>query len=102
VEILNSLLDIEIAYNILNLDSDDDNNDPVDVHYKKLRCEMEVLDETSDEYQILMEYIRNTHASTHDNYKLIVKSIIKLNREGEADKYEKKRSLPNKKLLWHG
>jgi hypothetical protein len=99
---LNSLLDIEIAFNILNLDSDSDENDPVDVHYKKLHCEMEILNEESDEYKVLIEYIKNTHASTHDNYKLNVKSIIKLNRDGEASKYEKKKSLLNKKLLWHG
>ncbi len=101
---LNSLLEIEIAYNILNVDStSDENDDPIDIHYKKLHCEMEVLDEQCDEYQHILTYIRNTHASTHNTYKLIVKDIIKLNRDGEAKRYEvKKKKLNNRKLLWHG
>jgi poly [ADP-ribose] polymerase len=100
---LDSLLDIEIAFKILNLGSaEDEEADPVDTHYKKLRCGMEVLDEQSDEYKLLLRYIANTHASSHDNYKIVVKSIVKLERDGEAAKYETKKSLMNRKLLWHG
>jgi hypothetical protein len=102
MEMLNSLLEIEIAYRILNVDSDDNADDLIDIYYKNLHCEMEVLDEQSDVYQHILTYIKNTHGITHSNYKLIVKDIIKLNREGEAKRYETKKKLTNRKLLWHG
>ena len=63
---------------------------------------MQVLDENSEEYKMLIRYIANTHASTHDTYRIKVKSIVKLDREGEAETFEKKKSLQNRKLLWHG
>jgi poly [ADP-ribose] polymerase 1 len=100
-DMLNNLLDIEIAYNILNLDSGGE-VDPIDAHYKKLECSMETLDHDSEEYKRLLEYVKNTHAQTHSNYKLNVKEILKLNRKGEVDRYEAFKSLHNRKLLWHG
>lgn len=98
---LNSLLEIEIAFNILNVDGDQ-SDDPIDIHYKKLHCEMEVLEKESEEFKLIVRYLHNTHAKTHDNYKLVVKDVLKVSREGECDKYKKNSHLTNKKLLWHG
>lgn len=43
-EMLNNLLEIEIAYSILKGDSKADSEaDPLDIHYKKLHAEIEVL-----------------------------------------------------------
>ena len=101
-DMLNSLMDIEIAYNILKTGSSDDKEDPIDAHYHKLHCNMEVLDHESKEFKRLVQYAANTHAATHSSYTLEIEDIIKINREGEDDRYEKYKSLHNKKLLWHG
>ena len=100
-EMLNNLLEIEIAYNIIKTDSSAD-MDPIDQHYKKLNCEMEVLDHETEEFKRLITYISNTHAATHSSYSLKVKDIFKVKREGEEAKFEKYKSLHNRKLLWHG
>ncbi len=99
---LNNLLEIEIAYSILKTDSNKENEDPIDAHFKKLNCDMHVLDHDSEEFKRLIDYVSNTHAATHSSYKLRVHDIIKIDRHGEKSKYEKFKSLHNKRLLWHG
>ena len=99
---LNNLLEIEIAFNILNTDGADDSEDPIDVHYKKLKCHMEVLDHNSAEFAHISEYVQNTHAKTHSGYKLEIEDAFKICREGEDSSFDKFKSLHNRKLLWHG
>jgi len=82
---LDSLLDIEIAYNILKTDQNEieenGTKDIFDLHYSKLNCCMEVfllkfifknilklfkvLDKKSEEFGLINRYLANTHASTH-------------------------------------
>ena len=98
---LNNLLEIEIAFNILKTDGDC-GEDPIDAHYKKLKCHMDVLDHTSDEFKHIHDYIRNTHAKTHSGYTLEVEDVFKICRDGEDTHFDKFRSFHNRKLLWHG
>lgn len=98
---LNNLLEIEIAYNILKGDNKSE-EDPIDLHFKKLKCDMEVLDHSTAEFLRLVDYVQKTHAETHDSYKLVVKDIIKINRDSERKGYKKHEKLDNRKLLWHG
>lgn len=98
---LNSLLDIDIAFNMLKMNKDQ-SEDLIDTHYKNLHCGMEVLDKESNEFKLIERYLNNTHAETHNQYRLVIKDVIKVNREGESEKYEKKKQLKNRKLLWHG
>lgn len=99
---LNNLLEIEIAFNILNTNGSDAAEDPIDAHYKKLKCHMEVLDRSCDEFKHINEYIKNTHAKTHSNYTLEIEDVFKICRDGEDTHFDKFRSLHNRKLLWHG
>ncbi len=39
---LDNLLEIEIAYGMLKADMDDEEADPLDAHFQKLKCKMEV------------------------------------------------------------
>jgi hypothetical protein len=100
-DMLNNLLDIEIAYNLLK-DSSDGSDDPIDQHYKKLKCEIEVLDKNSKEFMNILVYVTNTHAATHSSYELVVEDVFKIKREGEYENYTKFKSLHNRRLLWHG
>lgn len=98
---LNNLLEIEIAFNILKTDSNS-SEDPIDLHYNKLKCTMEVLDRDSDEFSIILKYVQNTHAATHSSYKLVIEEVFKIVRDEESSRYEKFENLHNRKLLWHG
>ncbi|XP_040581358.1 poly [ADP-ribose] polymerase 1 [Lepeophtheirus salmonis] len=105
IEMLDNLLEIEVAYSLLQSDSSSQENgdiDPFDSYYKKLNTELEVVDNSSEEYQILEKYVQNTHAATHDMYSLEIESILKVNRKGENKKFKPFRKLPNRRLLWHG
>lgn len=101
IEMLDSLLEIEFAYNLLQ-GGTKDGEDPVDQHYRKLNTDIDVLDKSSDEFELVQKYISNTHAKTHDQYNLNLEEVFKISRHGECDQYKKFQSLRNKKLLWHG
>jgi len=102
-EMLNNLLDIEIAYSILKTDTNNNSNntDPIDQHFSKLNIEMEVLNRESEEFKRLVRCVAQTHADTHDSYRLVVRDIIKLKRDVEVDNLKFK-TLHNHRYLWHG
>ncbi|KAK7474692.1 hypothetical protein BaRGS_00034057 [Batillaria attramentaria] len=99
-EMLDNLLEIEVAYSLLR--GGDDGDDPIDSHYKKLKCKLDPMDKSGDMYKRLVEYVHNTHASTHTQYTLDVLDIFEVDREGEHQTYEPFKALPNRQLLWHG
>jgi hypothetical protein len=48
---------------------------------KKLNNDIQPLKPDSEEYNMIMEYVRNTHAETHDQYNLLVEDIYKVERK---------------------
>lgn len=100
INMLDSLLEIEIAYNILREANTDE--DPIDVHYASLKTDIVPLSKDSDEFKMICEYVANTHAKTHSNYSLVVDEVFTVARKGERQRYRPFRDLPNRKLLWHG
>lgn len=110
---LDNLLDIEVAYSLLRGGAQDNENDPIDINYDKLKtkievrsvdtwimckivyiflqnnarmvismhgkwCDMfipQVVDKATDEAEILMQYVKNTHAATHNTYTLEVQEV---------------------------
>ncbi|CAG5129820.1 unnamed protein product, partial [Candidula unifasciata] len=99
-DMLDNLLEIEVAYSLLK--GDDGDEDPITAHYKKLRCQLEPVDPTSEEFERLKTYTKNTHASTHNMYDLEVLDILKVSREGESKMFRPFKDLHNRMLLWHG
>uniref|UniRef100_A0A1I7XLR1 Poly [ADP-ribose] polymerase n=1 Tax=Heterorhabditis bacteriophora TaxID=37862 RepID=A0A1I7XLR1_HETBA len=100
---LDSLLEIQFAYEVLQEDKNSisvDGRDPVDVHYEKLGCDMQYIEPTSSEYEYIMLYMKNTHGATHNMFKLDVVDVIRLRRKGESEKF--RGNLGNRHLLWHG
>ncbi|XP_013925201.1 PREDICTED: poly [ADP-ribose] polymerase 1 [Thamnophis sirtalis] len=102
VEMLDNLLDIEVAYSLLRSGGQDGDKDPIDVNYEKLKTSIQIVDKDSEEAKIIKQYVKNTHASTHNAYGLKVVEIFKIEREGEYQRYEPFRDLHNRQLLWHG
>jgi len=102
IDMLDNLLEIEIAYNLLSSEEISQDKDPIDAHYEKLNTDLAILEKESDEFKILEEYVKNTHASTHTQYTLEIQEIFKVSRKGEAKRFKPFKALPNRTLLWHG
>ncbi|MEQ2224181.1 Poly [ADP-ribose] polymerase 1 [Ilyodon furcidens] len=102
VEMLDNLLDIEVAYSLLRGGAQDNEHDPIDINYEKLKTKIEVVDKTTQEAEIIMQYVKNTHAATHNTYTLEVQEIFKIAREGEHQRYRPFEEIHNRQLLWHG
>ncbi|XP_072912212.1 poly [ADP-ribose] polymerase 1 isoform X2 [Hemitrygon akajei] len=102
VQMLDSLLDIEVAYSLLKDGMEDDAKDPIDINYEKLHTDIKVLDKQTDEAKIIIDYVKNTHAATHNQYDLDVLEIFKIKREGEEQRFQPFSDLHNRQLLWHG
>lgn len=96
---LDNLLDIEVAYSLLRGGAQDNENDPIDINYEKLKTKIEVgsresgccmkghlqllqlavvlkvIDKSAKEADIIMQYVKNTHAATHNTYTLEVQEV---------------------------
>lgn len=100
-DMLDALLEMEIAYNLLR-DKTDEKQNPLDNHYKQLKTDIDVLDKTSEEFKMIEKYVQNTHAATHTQYKLEIEEVFVVKRHGEDQRFKPFKKLPNRKLLWHG
>lgn len=70
---LDSLMEIELAYSLLATDSS--TKDPVTEHYEKLSTDIDVLDGDTEEFKIIEKYVKNTHAKTHSSYSLKLNKV---------------------------
>uniref|UniRef100_A0A1I8IJ16 Poly [ADP-ribose] polymerase n=1 Tax=Macrostomum lignano TaxID=282301 RepID=A0A1I8IJ16_9PLAT len=102
LDMLDNLLEIEVAYSMIKSAHGGDGEDPLEAHYKQLHSEIEVLPPDSEDYKRLVEYVENTHAPTHVAFRVKVVNIFKVRREGEEERFKPFKKLPNRKLLWHG
>lgn len=76
IGMLDNLSEIEVAYNLLKSEDDEDKGaDPIDKHYRKLKTNIAVMERDSDEFKMIKDYVSNTHASTHSHYKLEVSEV---------------------------
>ncbi|KAN0032467.1 hypothetical protein ACTFIV_006365 [Dictyostelium citrinum] len=98
MNMLQNLADIEIATNIIK-DSESDDSNILESHYAKLKTDIQPLDENSQEYKNILLYVKNTYQGAK---KPTIVNIFKIARDGEADRYDTKKHLGNRKLLWHG
>lgn len=98
--LLDALSELEIA-NSLSFRSLHllEENNPVDVHYSELKCDIQLVD--GDTLGRIQSWVTNTTAPAH-NMVLSVNRAFRLNRAGETARYWPFKSLPNRKLLWHG
>ncbi|XP_022343274.1 poly [ADP-ribose] polymerase 2-like isoform X2 [Crassostrea virginica] len=97
LQLLESLEDIEIAMKTLK--AGDYSENPIDRHYHALKCEMKPMDKSSQDFKMINEYLQNTHATTHNQYKMQIEDVFELEKENEADQFV---DHSNKMLLWHG
>jgi poly [ADP-ribose] polymerase len=46
------------------------------------------MDKSSERYKLLVEYVKNTHASTHTAYRLDVEDIFEISKDSENRRYK--------------
>lgn len=100
-EMLESLLEIEVAFRLLNEKSDGVRNS-IDQKYERLETYLNPLDKASIEFKLLSEYVSNTHYAEDNAYKVEVDEIFQAYRKLEVYRYSAFWNLRNRKLLWHG
>lgn len=93
-EMLESLLNMEVIYGFLG-DENGEKAHPLDVCYRKLKTSIVPLAKDSDEFRLLCEIVSNFKPS-----RAKVLEIFKVERDGEADRFDWK--LRNHEMLWHG
>ncbi|GAB9473832.1 poly polymerase catalytic domain containing protein [Globisporangium polare] len=108
IDLLEVLSDVEISQKLQRekrksqQDSNGTKVNPLDAQYNMLDVQMEPLAASEEEFQIIDRYVKTTHAPTHVQYKLKIKSILKIARPSE-DAFQKEfQAVSNHKLLWHG
>ncbi|VVC30258.1 BRCT domain,Poly(ADP-ribose) polymerase, regulatory domain,WGR domain,PADR1 domain,Poly(ADP-ribose) [Cinara cedri] len=103
LEMIGSLMEIQIAYNMIEVKTQEDSMvHPLDTYYLKLNCDIDVLKFDTNEFSIIEQYVKNTHAETHSTYSLKIQDVFKVIRAGEEKQFKPFKKLHNRKLLWHG
>jgi len=67
---LQSLEDIQVFTKLLDQGDLAKDINELDNNYLKLKTNLTPLDPNSSTYKLLVEYVHNTHASTHTAYRL--------------------------------
>ncbi|KAB7502845.1 Poly [ADP-ribose] polymerase 3 [Armadillidium nasatum] len=97
-EMMMTLTDIEIAQSLLKKDDQaEENMNPIDAQYKKLECDLERIDNNSEEFKTILEYA----TACNDAGKNIL-DIWKVNRHSEGKRFALHDDISFRKLLWHG
>ncbi|KAK9891936.1 hypothetical protein WA026_017419 [Henosepilachna vigintioctopunctata] len=99
IEMLDNLMELEVAYSLMKSAGADSN---LDEYYAKLNTEVKSISKESTEFQIIQEYVTNTHAETHKSYELEIVDLFAVKRQGEDKRFKPFKKLPNRMLLWHG
>lgn len=97
LQLLEALADIEIAMNLIKESKIDEN--PIDTHYNALKCQMFPLVQSTADYQMIEDYLQNTHAPTHNQYKMKIVEVFEVKKDGDDETFVDK---GNRTLLWHG
>ncbi|KAI5067337.1 hypothetical protein GOP47_0017865 [Adiantum capillus-veneris] len=102
IDMLEALRDIEVAAKLIGSTGGDDDEDPLDINYRKLCCGIVPVPHDSDDFGLVKKYLENTHAPTHKEWSLELEDVFTVLREGEEDAFVSKKPLGNRMLLWHG
>jgi len=101
VEMMECLLELELATSLLKKQVDDD-RDQNDKNYESLRTELKPVDKKSKEWEMIQTYMANTHADTHRQYGLELLDAFDVSRLPEKSSFANWEKNANIQLLWHG
>ncbi|KAG1705099.1 Poly [ADP-ribose] polymerase 2 [Nymphon striatum] len=98
IQLMDMLGDIREAMKIVD-EEVIENVNPIDSHYESLHCEIEVLSSSNPDYQIIKDFLMNSHAKLHQRYSMELLEIFVCKKENEHTRFN---HVGNKMLLWHG
>jgi len=101
-DMLEALLDLEIAASLIKQDQSGETLDPIEQNYRKLNTHMVPVDTNESEWNMISMYVKQTHCPTHTSYRLELEDLFRIGREGESRGYASFSGLHNRTLLWHG
>ncbi|VUZ43799.1 unnamed protein product [Hymenolepis diminuta] len=99
LDLLKALEDIEAAFSIIKTKGKTADMHPADKNYSNLKCDIKPLPHGHKMEKIIKDYVRMTHAPTHNNYDLEVLQTFELAKDGEAESFQ---DYGTRRLLWHG
>ncbi|GJP52654.1 hypothetical protein CLOM_g11752 [Closterium sp. NIES-68] len=105
IRMLEALRDMEVTSTLLSASRGagggaDEDEDPVDGHYRQLQCGLKPLERSDADYSLVSEYLQRTHAPTHKEWDLQLLDVFRVDRSGERQAF--RADLKNHMLLWHG
>lgn len=102
IELVQSLLELEIAMSMTKTVGGEDGESEADQHYAKLKTDLSPVEKGSAQWNILDKYLQNTHGKTHSQYDMELVDLFDVRREGEEERFKKHAANENRQLLWHG
>uniref|UniRef100_UPI0037E9767C poly [ADP-ribose] polymerase 2 n=1 Tax=Semicossyphus pulcher TaxID=241346 RepID=UPI0037E9767C len=99
ITLLEALSDIQIAVKMVQSSNDGDEH-PLDRQYHSLKCQLQPLDSSCNEFKVIEKYLHSTHAPTHSDYTMNVLEMFSVDRDSENNNFLSQ--LHNRTLLWHG
>lgn len=99
LDLLKALEDIEAAFSVIKAKGKTMDMHPADKNYSNLKCNIEPIPASHKMEKIIKDYVRMTHALTHNNYSLEVLQTFELAKNGEAESFQ---DYGTRRLLWHG
>ncbi|KAM3878224.1 protein mono-ADP-ribosyltransferase PARP3 [Diretmus argenteus] len=72
---------------------------PLDQSYNSLKCNLSILEKSTEEFKIIERYLKAT-SDNHRDPKIV--NVWEVNRETEGERFSDNDSLENRRLLWHG
>ena len=101
-DMIDNLLNFEMASKILlGAHKNAKEINPLDYWLKSMGIEIEPLDKSTSEFNILKDYCVRTWPENNNANKKI-KNIFKIQRRGEGEQFEEFKELGNRFLLYHG
>ncbi|XP_049378444.1 poly [ADP-ribose] polymerase 2 isoform X4 [Solanum stenotomum] len=101
IEMVEALAEIEVTTKLLE-DNTDIQEDPLYYQYEQLGCKLVPVEVGSQEFLMIENYMKNTHAKTHSSYAVDIVQVFRASRNGETERFQKFSDMSNRMLLWHG
>jgi len=99
IKLLETLMDVSIANNVTEKAAGA--TDPIVAQYQALGCELKTIDQSTETFELINEYVNNQRGTYFDRHKIV--EAFEVSRTKEVAAWQKSRkSLGNIKLLWHG
>jgi len=102
MDMMECLMEIETANKLMKEQDTRSKKNTTDKNYESLKTRLVALSKSSDEFAMVRQYVKDTHASTHSGYKLDLVDVFTVEREFEGKVYEPFVGFENRQLLWHG